>query len=60
MRLEPAEDEGTPREEPGTRSVEDAEAGPGAREREEGTGGGGMSVFSVRIRGIAEDEVDLG
>lgn len=64
MRLEPAEDEGTPREEeeeePGTRSVEDEEAGPGARERDEGTGGGGMRVASVRMRGIAEDEGDRG
>lgn len=57
MRLE-LEDEGTPSmdEEPGTPSVdeedEEDEEVPGARERDDGTGGGGIREVSVRMRGI--------
>lgn len=56
MRLDP-EVEGTPSmdEEPGTLSVdedEEDEEVPGARERDDGTGGGGIREVSVRMRGI--------
>lgn len=60
MRLEPEEDPGTPSmdEEPGTLSIDEEDEEPWARERDEGTGGGGIRELSVRMRGIEFDVFD--
>lgn len=60
MRLEPEEEPGTPSmdEEPGTLSIYEEDEDPETRERDEGTGGGGIRELSVRMRGIESDVFD--